>query len=248
MKSPGRRFLLAFLILVPCVAFGEVSTKVFLRDSNEPLVPVEVNIALKYVDYGQIMVGTELAIVIDSNVAESWSGRLLLEEDYRNYGVLYARGEFDPYFESCLEAAGADAWVTTAFDYWEEEEKWVQGFDLYTDTDLLEVSIGDWFIIDYNAVEVGDTNIALYWQEWLDEPPFYDYGLIHHIQFSQVPTRDFDGDGRVDFNDFSIFATYWYDSNCDEPNLCQGANLDNYGIVDLNDLMLFTEYWLVKTK
>lgn len=250
MSNSGKLCWLAFFTLVPGIACGEVSTKVYLRDSNELLVPVEVNIAAQYVDYGPIMVGTELAIVTDSNVAEHWSGRLLIEEDYRDYGVLYARGDFfDGFPESRLEAAGPDAWVMTADDYWEDGEKWVQGFDLDTSYPP-DVNTGDWFIIDYNAIGVGDADVALYWQEWVGEPPFaeYIYGLVHCVQFSQVPTRDFDSDGRVDFNDFSIFAIYWYDSNCDEPGSCQGTNLDNYGIVDLNDLMLFTDFWLEKTK
>jgi hypothetical protein len=246
MRRLTRLFLLAFLLAVPNITFGEESTKVYLRDSNELLVPVEVNTALQYIDYGQVMVGTELAIVIDSNLAEHWSGRLLIEGDYNDFGVLYGRGPYDDfgsgYMGSIFPAAGFFAAVFPAAPYWEEEEKYVQGFDVYTDYD---VNVGDWFIIDYNAIAVGDANIAFYWQQ--DSPPF-EYGLIHCIQFLQVPTRDFDGDGIVDFYDFSIFSMYWHDSNCTDPDSCLGTNLDNYGFVDLNDLMLFTEYWLKKTK
>ena len=248
MRRLRRRFLLVILVAVTNITFGEVSTKAYLRDSNELLLPVEVNMTLQYVDYGEIMAGTELAIVIDSNLAEHWSGRLLIEGDYNDVSVLYGRGPYDDfvsgYTGSILPAAGFFAAVFPAAPYWEEEEKYVQGFDFYGDFPP-EVKAGDWYVIDYNGIAVGDANIALYWQQ--DSPPF-EYGLIHHIQFLQVPTRDFDGDGSVDFQDFSIFSMYWLDSNCTDPNSCLGTNLDNYGIVELNDLMLFTEYWLKKTK
>jgi hypothetical protein len=244
MNSLQKVFRLAFLLLALPVCIAEVSTTVYLRDSNELLGPVDVNTALKYVDYGEVMVGTELAIVIDSNVAEHWSGRLLIEENYRNYGTLYARGDFEGFPESCLEAAGPDAAVFTAPDYWEEENKYVQGFDLYNGFPP-DANSGDWFIIDYNAIVVGDANIALYWQQ--DEPPF-EYGLIHYVRFLQVPTRDLNIDWQVDFEDFSTLAGYWYDTNCIDVNWCEGADLDNSGLVDVNDLMLFTDYWLEKSK
>ncbi|MFA5422634.1 MAG: hypothetical protein WC374_02115 [Phycisphaerae bacterium] len=238
MKKLGRCYSFILFACVISITYGEVSTKVFLRDSNEALVPVDSN----SFEYSPIMVGTELKIVIDSNVADHWAGKLLIEDDYRNYGALFARGA--GYTGSILPDAGAFAAVLEADPYWWQADKYVQGFDLSTDIPE-EVNCGDWFIIDYNAVAVGDANIAFYWQD--DEFPPYDYGLIHYIQFQQVPTRDFDGSGRVDFNDFSILAAYWYDY-CEEPNSCQGTNLDDYNVVDLNDLMLFTEYWLEKTK
>lgn len=248
MRRLGKQFLLVFFVVVSNIAFGEVSTKVYLRDSNELLLPVEVNMTLQYVDYGQIMVGTELAIVIESDSAEHWSGRLLIEGDYNDLGVLYGRDPYDEfgngYVGSIFPAAGAFAAVFPAAPYWSEEDKYVQGFDFYGDYPP-EVNTGDWYVIDYNSIDVGDANIASYWQQ--DFPPF-DYGLIHHLQFLQVPSRDFDGDGCVDFQDFSMFSEYWYDSNCTDPNSCSGANLDGDGIVDSNDLMLFTEYWLIKTK
>jgi hypothetical protein len=243
MKKLGRCYSFILFACVISITYGEVSTKVFLRDSNEALVPVDSN----SFEYSPLMVGTELKIVIDSNVADYWVGKLLIEDDYRSYGTLFARGPYDDeygagYTGSILPDAGASASVFEVSTYWEEEDKYVQGFDFTTDFPP-EVNCGDWFVIDYNAVAVGDANIAFYWLQ--DEFPF-DFGLSC-IEFQQVPTRDFDGSGRVDFNDFSVFSAYWYD-DCGEPNSCQGVNLDDYNVVDLNDLMLFTEYWLEKTK
>jgi hypothetical protein len=231
-------------------AHGEVSTRVYLRDSNELLIPVDANETLQYVDYGQIMVGTELTIIVDSNAAESWIGKLLIADDDMNNATLFARGPYNEYFggyaESILPAAGSPyfAGVYITDPYWPEEGKHVQGFEFYTDYPP-GVNSGDWFIIDYNSLQIGDCNVAFY---WCDPPSTPDYGLIHELWFSHVPTRDFNVDGQVDFEDFSILASYWFDSNCTEPNSCQGANLDNYGLVDINDLALFADYWLEKTK
>lgn len=240
--------VLFFIFVIQSFIFGEVSTKVYLRDSNELFVPIDVNSALQYMDYGQIMVGTQLAIIVDSNVAEYWSGRLLLEDDNMDKGQLYGRGPYDyfgiGYSGSILEAAGIWAAVFSAEPYWEDEDKYVQGLD-FESSDEPYVDIGEWFIVDYNSFEVGDVNIAFYWQQV--QPPF-DYGLIYQIKFEHVPTRDFDSNYRVDFADFSILAWYWDDSNCAEPNWCEGADLDKSGWVDVNDLALFAEFWLEKTR
>lgn len=243
MKKLERCFMFIFLIFAVSVTFGEVSTKVYLRDSNELLVPIDVNTTFKYVDYGQIMLGTQLAIIIDSNVAEELKQTsLYIEDDNRNYGVLSARGPEEEYYpDSIFDAAGKDSFaqVFSIDGIWPEENKEITGFDFVTGG--WDVNTGDWFIVDYNTIEIGTCNIAFY--NW--EHP--DYYFINELWFTHVPTRDFDNDGVVDFNDFSIFASYWYD-DCNEPNSCQGVNLDGYGLIDFNDLMLFTEYWLEKTK
>ena len=246
MRRLRRRFLLAFLVAVTNITFGEVSTKAYLRDSNELLLPVEVNMTLQYVNYGKIMTGTELAIVIDSDSAVEWSGRLVLENTDMNDGKLFAREPYDfmsGYAGSILPAAGTGAGVFEVATEWPEENKLVQGFDFWSA--YSDINSGDWYIIDYNAVEVDESSIAFYWWDYFSNP---DHGLIYELLFTQIPTRDFNADGTVDFQDFSIFSMYWLDSNCTDPNSCLGTNLDNYGIVDLNDLILFTEYWLKKTK
>ena len=244
MNGLRKVFQLAFLLLVSPVCIAEVSTTVYLRDSNELLVPVDVNTALKYVDYGQIMVGTELAIVADSNaIEEDKMISLYIEDDSRNYGILSARGlEELGYPDSIFDAAGKEtgAWIYPVDGFWPEENKEIKGFDLFTGGS--DVNTGDWFIIDYNTAAIGDCNVGFYWWE------YPDYGLIHELRFIHVPTRDFDDDAQVDFEDFSILAGYWYGPNCAEPDWCEGADLDNSGFVDANDLMLFTDYWLEKTK
>ena len=56
------------------VVAGEVSTRVCLADGNTPLEPIEVNLPI--IKCPDIMVRTKLTIIIDSNIAEPWSGSL----------------------------------------------------------------------------------------------------------------------------------------------------------------------------
>ena len=233
------RFCMGLLcvFLMNVVAQGEVSVQVLLRDSNEILVPVEVNSPLQYSDYGQIMEGTELAIVVGSNTVEldQYMG-LYIEDDCRSYGVLADRGP-----NSIFEAAGTDASIYPADRHWAAEDKYIKGFDLVTGEE--DVYTGDWFIFDYDTLDIGDCNVVLY--EIV--PPSMNGFLIQELRFSHVITRDFDDDGQVNFVDFSILA-YYFGTDCTDPETCEGVNLDDYSIVDFNDLALFIDFWLEKTR
>ena len=68
--------------------------------------------------------------------------------------------------------------------------------------------------------------------------------LVYHLEFSHVPTCDFNGDSWVGFSDFAILAPYWHESNCGDSGGCRGADLNNDGSVDAIDLMLFADFWL----
>ena len=231
------------IFLMNVAAHGEVSVKVFLRDSNEVLQPVDVNSALLYTDYGQIMEGTQLAILVDSNTVElnKYMG-LYIEDDYRNYGLLSARGPEMDFFDSIFDAAGksTSAWISPVAGYWPEEDKEMTGFDLMTG--FAEVSIGDWFIFDYDTLAIGDCSVTLYCYEYPNPNAF----LIQELRFSHVATRDFNADGRVNFVDFSILAKYW-GNDCSDPKSCEGVNLEEYGLIDINDLTLFADFWLEKS-
>lgn len=218
--------------LVFCIvqsAMGEVSTRICRSDGNTPF------------EYQDIMVGTKLTIIVSSDVNEFWGtpgnggGSLAIEEAYWNYGVLSARGPEvgEDWSGSHLPAAGDEAVVWR----WEVD---ANGFDLYTGSTGIQA--GDWFIIDYNAIGVGDCNVG-----------FYDHNIswdipIYNITFSHVRTRDFNNDTKVDFGDFGILASYWQRKDCHIPSWCNGADLDINGSVDCNDLMLFSDYWLETTR
>lgn len=204
--------LMMFFGMTP-LAIGEVSTRVCMADGNTPL------------EYRDIMVGTRLTIIVDSNTAKPWEGSLALMGEDVNRAELFAR---EP-----LEAAGPEAFVSVWPNY---------GFDLYTD--LIGVQVGTWFIIDYYAIDIGDCNLAFF--DGIDYEPPYD--PTYYIEFTHVRTRDFDGSTTVDFGDFAILGSYWQERECEGPDWCEGTDLDTSGAVDINDLMLFTDYWLEKTE
>jgi len=216
------------------VAAGEVSTRVCLADGNTPIPPVDPNFPHVYPD---IMVGTRLTIIVDSNVAEYWSGDLAVADANMDYGLLSGRDYNDTTHDwegSRFPAAGVEACV------WEWVEAGIDGFTLYTGSTGIEV--GDWFIIDYTATNIGDCNVG-----------FYDHSIswfdpIYYLTFSHVRTRDFDRSTKVDFVDFAMLASYWRPTDCSDPNWCEGTDLDVDGDVDPNDLMLFVNYWLEKTE
>ena len=216
--------LVLFFSLIS-VTLGKVSTRVCLADGNTPL------------EYQEVMVGTKLTIIVDSNAAEYWDGDLALMGEDVNRAVLSARGPemFGDWSGSHLETAGFSAAV---YDWVNLE---IQGFDLYTD--FLGGEVGDWFIIGYTATAIGDCNVAFF--DGIDYAPPYE--PTYYIEFTHVRTRDFDGSTGVDFGDFAMLGSYWHQS-CTDPNWCEGTDLDLSGIVDINDLMLFTDYWLEKTE
>ena len=222
--------------VIPMVR-GEISTTVFLADGNTPLALVDPNIPHIYRD---VMIGTKLIIVVSSDVNEYWGdgygsdgGSLAIEEEYRPYGVLSARGPQvgDDWSGSHLPAAGTPAAV---YDWYPV------GFDLYTGSHDIEA--GNWFVIDYNATDIGNCNVGFYDHRisW-DEPVYY-------LCFFNVRTRDFSNDTIVDFHDYTILASYWQETDCNAPDWCGGTDLDTDGSVDANDLMLFCQYWLERTQ
>ncbi len=233
MKKMSLLVLITIFGMVP-VCMGKVSTRVCLADGNTPLELADPDIPFVYRD---IMVGTKLTIIVDSNVAEYWSGSLAIEEEYWDYGVLSARdyNEFTFDYEgSHFPAAGKEA------DVRDWEETGIDGFDLYTDS--VSIHTGDWFIIDYNATGIGDCNVG-----------FYDHNVstcdpIYRLTFSHVRTRDFNNDTIVDFADFAVLASYWKEMNCGDANGCEGTDIDIDGNIDVDDLMLFTNYWLDRTE
>ena len=220
-----RLILLVLFLGMASVAAGEVSTRVCLADGNTPFLPVDPNFPHVYPD---IMVGTRLTIIISSDTAEEWGGGLFIPDEDKDYGFLSSA--------LCLPAAGEGA------DAFRWDDPNIHGFDLYTGFTGIEV--GDWFIVDYNATDIGDCNMG-----------FYDYGgpgsieyPEYNLVFSHVRTRDFNKDTKVDFGDLAMFTSYWLAPDCNDPNWCEGTDLDTDGNVDFYDFALFANYWLEKTE
>jgi hypothetical protein len=232
------------LVLIFCMvlsATGKISTTVYLRDSNTPLELVDLNSHI----YRDIMVGTKLNIIVSSDTNDFWGvpsnngGSLAIEEEYWPYGILSAREPLiddSDWSGSHLPAAGNLAGV---YDREEGGPPPIDGFYLYTGS-RREIEPGDWFIIDYNSLDVGDCNVGFYdYTNW-DVPLYY-------LCFSQVRTRDFNNDTLVNFQDYGIFSSHWMEADCQTPDWCEGTDLDINGKVDFKDLMLFGEFWLKRT-
>ena len=237
-----RLILLALYLGMAAMATGEVSTKVHLADGNTPFLPIDPNFPHIYPD---IMVGTKLTIIVDSNLAEEWWGGLAVVDANMDYGLLSARGPLigADWSGSHLEAAGVGASVYT----WQEggeEDPDLGGFTLYTG--YISIEAGDWFIIDYNAVNIGACNVEFY--KWVEPNEMLVHDPDRDLSFTHVRTRDFNRDTKVDFIDFTKLASYWQSVACNDPNWCEGTDLDIDGDVDPNDLKLFVDYWLKKTE
>jgi len=229
--------LIPFILLLVAApaAHADVFTRVCLADGNTPLKLADPCIPFVY---RPIMVGTRLTIIISSDTGENyWGGGLYISDPYRDYGVLIGKdyNETTSDWEgSHLEAAGPGATV------WDQQDSFKSGFELATDVE--DTIPGDWFIIDYSAINVGDCNVWLYDYEFsFDEPNYV-------MAFAHVPTRDFDNDGIVDFSDFAVLGSNWQRTDCLEPENCSGTDLDADGYVGISDLRQFAEYWLEKTR
>jgi len=241
---------------------GEVSTRVCLADANTPLeladpniiadsnIPPDPNVFV----YREIMVGTKLTIIVDSNVPGYWSGGLYISGFYRDYGVLSARDYNDTTLDrkgSCFKAAGDGASVQHIQDVVNS------GLELCSDLDAVA---GDWFVLDYNATNIGISIVDFYDYNFIWDDPNYsfswddpDYSFIwdnpyYSYVFLQVCTRDFNLDRKVDVADFALFSLYWLQTGCSDPNWCAGTDLNTDGVVNHDDLMLFTYFWLDKTE
>lgn len=233
-KSSIRKMVLllsALILSAASISSGTVSVEVRMSDDKTPFPPIEPN--LPYRIYPDIMVGTKLTIFVWSDVNEYWEScaLLLAEAEMADYGLIYGRDcEFGECPNSVLPDAGDWAVVYEAYPS--------LGFEMYGGE---EPNAGDWFVFDYNALDIGDCNIEFYDDVFSPNP-------VCTLVFHHVPTRDFNGDGKVDFLDYAILASYWQATDCIEPDWCQGTDLDFDGNIDMNDLMEFCKDWLKKTE
>ena len=232
--------LIPFILLLVAApaAHAEVFTRVCLADGNTPLELADPGIP--YV-YRPIMVGIHLTIIINSDTDGSWDGgELTIWDANQNYGVLSGRDYNDETLDwkgSRFPAAGdmAAVWDYAETEIVDEQEHDAKGFRMYGDDNAV---VGDWFIIDYNAVSIGSCSVVFY--DWMHP--------LYQMFFTHVVTRDFNGDGIVNFEDFAVLGLNWQRTDCSEPDNCSGADLDADGHVGISDLKQFAEYWLEKTR
>jgi hypothetical protein len=230
------KILISFIVLlfVAPAVHAEVFTRVCLADGITPLALADPDIPFVY---RPIMAGTHLTIIIDSNSDGYWNGgELSIRDANRDYGCLYER--FDG---SILPAAGEMAAILP----FEEEEiideqiYEAKGFRFYGDDNA---TVGDWFVLDYNAISPGTCSVI-----------FYDFDIDwiypkYQMIFTHVRTRDFDDDGIVNFKDFVLLGTNWRRTDCQTQENCSGTDLDEDGNVDFDDLKMFANFWLERTR
>lgn len=244
-------------------AAAEVFVTAYRCDGTTPLPYKDPNIPGMYSD---IMVGTRLVLIVSSDTAteggdplddlppdwerpeddpeghlvEGWWGGLQCTWDDWERGKLAGRGlnpngMIPSYEGSCLEAAGAMAYATFV-DYLPSIKK--IGFDLLADDGVFA---GDWFVLDYHAEKAGSCEIGLFdYLVSFDEP-------IRILTFTHVPSRDFNGDTVVDFEDFALLAPHWRQAGNADPNGAATPDLDGDGLVTPSDIAAFSQYWLERT-
>ena len=183
----------------------------------------------------EIMMGTQVSLVVSSDANDLWSGGLFIHDAHRSRGVLRARHSADPNDpagSSCLLAAGDRAFVRA----W--NDSLMSGFDLYTDDYSRET--GNWFVLDYTPLAEGDC--VLHFYDHSKSFTVADPNLPVSLQNS--PTRDWNANGTVDLADYAVLASRWMAQNCGEPDWCGGVDLDRDGNVGIVDLLMFADYWL----
>jgi hypothetical protein len=239
--------LISFVVLLIATApaaHAEIFTRVCLADGNTPLGLADPCIPLVY---RPIMVGTHLTIIISSDTSGDWDGgELTIWDANQNYGDLYGRDYNEETLDwqgSRFPAAGdmAVVWDFAEIEKVDGQEHDAKGFWFYGPGDDTAIA-GDWFIVDYNAISVGTSSVI-----------FYNYAVdwnnpLYAMSFTHVVTRDFNGDGIVNFEDFAVLGSNWHRTDCSEPDNCSGTDLDADGHVGISDLMQFAEYWLEKTR
>ncbi|MBN1456917.1 MAG: hypothetical protein JW912_03600 [Sedimentisphaerales bacterium] len=190
-----------------------------------------------------LMVGSKLKFIVSQDSTDYWSGGLFIANFNTSLGTLTAT-DYDPnipYWQGANYGDWQGAHYSNAGEYakvtgWKDSER--RGFDLYGSDEEEGSSVGNWFVINYEAIEEGEPNV------W-----FCDYDVswknpVSFQTFTQVPSRDFNDDDIVDLADFSTFKTFWLSDDCQDPNWCGKTDLDRDGEVDTTDLSLFAEYWL----
>ena len=69
-------------------------------------------------------------------------------------------------------------------------------------------------------------------------------GMSYPRFICQITPADFLCPHGVDFRDYSFFAGYWGNTNCENANDCDGTDFDLSGTVDMNDIDIFCGHWL----
>ncbi len=80
-----------------------------------------------------------------------------------------------------------------------------------------------------------ESQYAVTGSKWTSVAFWYKYHCLE---------TDINKDCDVDFYDYAVFASYWLQSNCQEPDWCQGCDFNKSQTIDYSDLGLLADDWL----
>ena len=108
----------------------------------------------------------------------------------------------------------------------------------------------------YNVVFI-DGRVKWYLEVEPDDPDYYlnkrmstrdwETGPICGDADHPYPAGDPTYNCRTDWTDFSVFASQWVKTSCNETGWCGGADMDHSTIVDWSDFSIFADDWLACT-
>ena len=120
-----------------------------------------------------------------------------------------------------------------------------ENFVLYDDGGHSDVNPNDgYYSNDYLLLEEGAYQITIFANGTFNGTSFERTMPMTLWVTSKV---DLTYDTKVDLYDFTTFAKQWMENKCNNPNWCDGADIDHSGEVDFFDLGILTEHWLEDT-
>jgi len=225
--------VLARLLGINHLAYGNVWCTPFYADSNTPVPWIDPNTPDVYKD---IMVGTQLELMISSDSSENWSGAMRLYPPYDTIGMISFRDYND--VTGIWEGSILPAAYTHPRPFLSASASGLGR--LYNFATGFQPEPGDWFLVDYYALEEGECVIVFFSLPIMDP--------VQILNFNHVPTRDFNNDGLVNFSDWAQMASCWEldtITEANDPNLALTAgDLDKNDHIDTYDMSLFFAFWL----
>jgi len=67
--------------------------------------------------------------------------------------------------------------------------------------------------------------------------------LAEHWLYGSI-AADIDINGKINYDDYSMFASHWMQQSCIAPNWCAGTDFNKNGAVDTPDALMLAQRWL----
>lgn len=269
MKSALVIVSVLFLILTSLCS-ADVWTSVYYADGITPLPRLDPNMPLLdpniptvYVD---IMVGTQLSIVVSSDAhTVRWAGELSIDDPDALRGQIWPcdyNALTYNWAESCSVLPAARSMSGRG-----KAPLVRYGKSSMADAHFVSMmgtkdpNIGEWFVVDYHAIGIGECRVLF--EEPIPPsvpPPIFEpipveIRVLGEMVFTHAQTRDFDDNHVVDFSDFALMARQMQDYEDTDPNLPIDPSsfpyeydFDQNQALDSTDLSMFMGFWLARTR